>query len=177
MIPVEVPEGAGYCPITAGNMATFLGYLCSTSPYTDDGSKRATEIGNVLTLGEYFRKRILRPVRSYDEATPTTVCCKHWCLSAFGFLLMESASELCKGKLENDEALLSRTDVRWPRIDEVLSAYWKAMEPQAKMINKYRDNDDILELKNAWSYQTQREQVLLGLRPAMASKVPWLAAG
>ena len=176
MIPEEIPEGPGYCPITAGNMATLLGYLCSTSPYSDDGSRRGTEIGNVLTLGVHFRKRILQPVRSYDLATPTTVCCKHWCVSALGYIMKESASELCKGSIKNDEALLSRTEVRWSRILEVISAYWKAMEPQAQMINDFRDTNDIRELKNAWSYQTQREQVLLGLRPAMKDKLPWLKA-
>ena len=176
LIPEKIPEGPGYCPITAGNMATLLGYLCSTSPYVDDGSRRATEIGNVLTLGEHFRKRILQPVKSYDLATPTTVCCKHWCLAALGYLMKESARLLCKGKIKSDEALLSRTDVLWSRIVDVLSAYVNAMEPQAKMINDYRTTNDIRELKNAWSYQTQREQVLLGLRPAMESKLPWLQA-
>jgi hypothetical protein len=168
-----------YCPLTAGNLAQFLGHLCYSGPYDDDGSKRATEIGNVLQLGVLFREKILRPVDNYEKATGTTVACKHWPLDALGQLIEKKWGKyLILGEGEKKESLLAHQNINWAKFREILNAYFQLMEEQACLINDYRKSksseENIEKLKEAWSYQTQRDQILAQLEPKMKEKIEWL---
>lgn len=173
---------AGYfCPITAGNLATLLGHLCSAFPYDDDGSNRATEIANVLTLGVAFQEIVFTPVYSYDEATGTTVSCKHWPLEAFGQLIEKDwAKELVVNGI-NEESLLSHTDVDWKKFKELLRTYFTIMTEQADVINKFRrlskesqNAEAAAMVQRAWSYQTQTDQIRPRLKSLVEEKLLWL---
>jgi hypothetical protein len=169
----EDPSG-GYKPLTAGNLATFLGHLCRIPPYEDDGHGRAIEMTNLRLLGEEFRAHLLRPLKKYDEASATSVACKHWCIDALGTFMAKEKSSLVNGKVSSGIPLLAYPDIRWGRVVEILSAYYKAMGPQAARINRYKKTKDLADLKMAWSYQTQTSQVLYGLRPELEGAISWL---
>jgi len=153
----------GYCPLTAGNLAAFLGYLCLPSAYDDRGDSRSIEIANAVRLGEVFRSaEILRPVEGYAQATRTTVACKHWPLVALGSLLRES--QLFRKRDNEEWAPFSEVRLDWRGIEKVVTTYAEIMEDQAGFINQYRDRGDEEMLRKAWSYQTQRDQVKRPLR-------------
>ncbi|HZY91450.1 MAG TPA: hypothetical protein VFG07_01555 [Thermoplasmata archaeon] len=163
------PPKKGLRPLTAGNLAVFLGYLCKTSPYKDRGEMRATEIANVLRLGEKFRGRILAPVIDYETATATSVCCKHWCLDAFGSILEDS--KLFHAQVSRKLSPLSDPDPNWTTIDGVLRAYYDIMEEQAGETNRWKRG----ALQSPpWSYQTQRDQVKVPLYKAIIAQAPML---
>ena len=171
-----------YCPITAGNMATFLGHLCSREPYPDHGETRATEITNVLRLGEKFREKILQPVDDFDLATGTTVSCKHWTLDAFGSLIEEFWADYLVKKRIAELPLLAHTELRWDRIKQLLDSYYDIMSSQAPVINKYRGLlkaeklDEAAPLREyVWSYQTQTGQITPKLKSEIESRIDdWL---
>ncbi len=171
----------GYCPMTAGNLATLLQYLCYTAPYDDDGTERASELTNSIRLGRQFRDVILRPVDDYDVATGSSVCCKHWCLSALGYLMKRWTDQLAEPSSDEHVSLLAYPKLKWKRIEELLQTYLEVMEPQAKLINEYRKLKDTEPaaaldiLKGAWSYQTQRDQVLARLRPLLQGRLKWVS--
>ena len=173
---IDDPKAKGkFCPITAGNMATFLRHLCSEQPYgKKDMERRSVEIGNVLTLGEYFRKIILHPVDSYEEATGTTVSCKHWPLDALGSLIESDWSSELLNEGGSGYKLLAHDDIKWERFSEILHAYYHIMSDQAIMINNYRSSENISELREAWSYQTQTLEIIRNLKPLMKNKLNWL---
>lgn len=179
---IKVGEHAGYfCPITAGNLATLLGHLCSAFPYDDDGSKRATEIANVLTLGVVFKEIVLAPVYSYDEATGTTVSCKHWTLEAFGQLIENGWAKKLVVDGMKDESLLSHTGIDWGKFRELLKTYFTIMSEQAVVINKYRKLTKESQqtqaadmVQRAWSYQTQTDQIRPRLKSLIEKELPWL---
>jgi hypothetical protein len=153
---------AYYRPLTAGNLAEFLTYLCLSRPYKDRGESRAVEIGNVVTLGEAFREIVLtQPIKDRKRITQTTVACKFWCLAAFGDLLKKYKS------LPEREAPFSAPDLDWDRIRSLLKAYSKVMKDQAKVVSEYKDTKDPEFLNRAWSYQTQKDQVRVPLKKAL----------
>jgi hypothetical protein len=157
----------GFRPLTAGNMAVFLGHLCRPAPYKDDGTARSTEIQNVVRLGERFRKAsILVPVPDYDTATPASVSCKHWCLDAFGSLLQES--ELYYPRHAEKKSILSDPDIDWAIVDRILKGYLDIMEEQARQTNRWRKTSAGTP---PWSYQTQQDQVKTPLRKELVSRV------
>lgn len=168
------PAGRGYCPMTAGNLAGFLGELCKPKPYDDTGEKRATEIWNVLRLGRIFRNHIIKAfVTDYETATGITVACKFWCLSAFGSILYDSP--MAKGARDKFGSLMADPNPDWDLIERSVKAYWDQMDEQATIINEYKlqgFRQDPNVLKRAWSYQTQREQVKAPLKQALHSAVP-----
>lgn len=164
----------GYCPLTAGNMAELLRYLCLPRAYKDRGEKRSVEIAHVLRLGEKFRKRILKPVESYGEATATTVACKHWCLSAFGSILQESG--VFRPSESGNGSPLSAVRQNWPAMEKALDAYYEIMGKQAEYINAYRTTEDLSWLRKAWSYQTQTAQIKGPLYDALLESVPQIEA-
>ena len=160
----------GLRPLTAGNLAVFLGYLCKPGPYKDDGKARAAEIENVIKLGERFRRLgILAPVTDYETSTATSVCCKHWCLDAFGSILEDS--ELFRARVSEKKSPLSDAEPDWNSIDDVLESYYKIMELQAVETNRWKRGK--IEYP-PWSYQTQREQVKTPLYKLMAERSPSL---
>lgn len=170
------PEGKGYCPLTAGNLAELLGKLCNPGPYKDSGKRRDTEIGNVLHLGRIFRAHIIdRVVEGYETATGETVACKFWCLSAFGSILQES--RLAQNLPSECEWLLADPKPNWPVIESAVKSYRELMDEQAAIVNEYKASkqSDPNFLVRAWSYQTQREQVKIPLREKLYSVVPGLA--
>jgi hypothetical protein len=156
---------SGYCPLTAGNLAVFLSYLCYPKPYGEKGDARSTEIGNVVKLGRVFRKHIIdRPVKTYETATGTSVGCKHWCLAAFGSLLHDS--KLFAARVRADRSALSDDDPPWDQITNAVSAYREIMDGQAEIVNQYRSTEEPGFLTRAWSYQTQSDQVKVPLAKA-----------
>jgi hypothetical protein len=177
----KLPDGTpGYCPLTAGNLATLLEYLCYTGPYDDDGTERASELTNAIRLGRRFRRAILQPVEDFDVATSSSVGCKHWCLSALGFLMKRWTAALIDGAPDGHKSFLAHPKLRWGRIEELLEIYLQALVPQAELINRYRklkdsEPEDALDLlKGAWAYQTQRDQILSGLRPVLTGRLKWV---
>jgi len=152
-------DGQGYyCSITAGNVAEFLKFICKAGPYNDNGDIRSNEIGNVVELGISFSKRIM-DIRISDrsEDNHTTVGCKFWCVSALGKLL-----SLLEGMpRENDrESIMAQSDtMEWGLIDGFFLAYSEIMDDQAEKIHKYKQSEQMIDLKLAWSHQTQRDQV------------------
>ena len=163
------PKLPGYCPLTAGNLGAFLAYLCRPKPYSDLGAHRALEIGNVLQLGQVFRKRVIqKPVKSYDVPTGTSVACKHWCLVAFGSILEES--QLFASQARASRAPLAVEDPDWAGVDEVVTTYKEIMDEQAEIVRKYKSTEEPGFLADAWSYQTQRDQVKLPLRQAFKDR-------
>jgi hypothetical protein len=159
------PSLSGYCPLTAGNLAAFLGYLCNPKPYSDKGALRDTEIGNVLHLGGIFRKLIIdKPVKSYETATGTSIACKHWCLVAFGSLLHDS--KLFAPQVRAGRSPLAVSDPPWDRFTKVIATYREIMDAQAAIVRKYKSTEEPGFLKDAWSYQTQRDQVKVPLQRA-----------
>ena len=168
-------DGKGkFCPLTAGNLATFLKHLCSTVPYSDTGSKRAIEIANVLLLGDSFRNTILRPVETYEKASGTTVACKHWPLDALGKLIRTEWKNKFLTNNSNGGPILSNTDIDWKRIDEFLAAYYDIMRAQADLTNQFRSGNNMEIVVKIWSYQTQTEQIMPKLQDAMTAKLDWL---
>jgi ParB-like nuclease family protein len=163
-------SSSGYCPLTAGNMAELLSYLCRPKPFSDYGEKRATEITNVVKLGGVFRKHILKPVESYGEATATTVACKHWPLSALGDIMSES--QLFVPSDDEEWSPLSGNGISWSKIDRAIKVYRDTMVGQAEIVNEYRRTDELALLKEAWSYQTQKDQIKGPLLEAMRKQVP-----
>ena len=115
----EGEEKGNFCPLTAGNLATFLKHLCYTAPYDDTGTKRAIEITNVLLLGEHFREQILKPVYTYDKATGTTVACKHWTLDALGSLIESTWKSKFLSSSSNSGPLLSNTEIKWDTVNQL----------------------------------------------------------
>jgi hypothetical protein len=163
-----------FCPLTAGNLATLLKHLCATTPYPDTGAQRSIEITNTLILGEYFRKTILRPVRTYDVATGTTIACKHWPLDALGKLIETEWKNAFLSANSNGKTLLSNTDIKWERINKFLEAYFSIMEEQAFLTNQFRKGGNRDIVGRIWSYQTQTEQIIPKLRGTMIDKLNWL---
>ena len=170
-----------FCPLTAGNLATFLKHLCYSSFYTTNDGSRSIEITNVLQLGVLFKNIILKPVQSYDRANGTTVACKHWTLDALGKLIEEEFKDTLVNGFDADRSLMAHTEIRWDRFKSLLDEYYSIMKDQAEVINKYRDSmdkQDITEaakiIKNAWSYQTQTDQILPNLREYLQGALPWL---
>ena len=165
-----------YCPLTAGNLATLLGHLCYRGPYSDDGRNRATEITNVLTLGEKFTQHILSrdPIKNYERASGTTVACKHWPLDSLGNLIESVWYQKLVDTSSNNSSLLSHTDLKWRRIEELLKAYYEVMKEQAKYTNEFRKTKQREMVKKMWSYQTQTIQIIPELQKEMERKVDWL---
>ena len=166
------PEGKGYCPLTAGNLAELLGNLCFPKPYDDSGKKRDTEIGNVLRLGRIFREHIINDfVEDYETATGETVACKFWCLSAFGSILHDS--RLAQTSPSKSGWLLADPKPNWSIIESAVKAYRRVMEEQAGIVNQYKASktQDPKFLIRAWSYQTQRDQVKVPLQDKLYSLV------
>jgi hypothetical protein len=162
----KADRGLFYCPVTAGNLAEYLRYLCRPGPYHDFGEKRAVEIGNVKSLGRSFRKHILvDKVTDRRIVSQTSVACKFWCLSAFGSL-MKDAEALFK----KDDSIMADTMIDWKIIDDILSKYSKIMAEQAEIIRKYQETERLLDLDKAWSYQTQSEKVALHLKEALENE-------
>jgi hypothetical protein len=153
-----------YCPLTAGNLAEFLRHLCLPKPYKDQGQNRAVEIGNTLDLGRIFRKTVFGlPTDTREEATYTTVGCKFWCMAALGSL-MGKWKEL--PAMEKKSSPFSHAEIPWTKVKAFLSTYVEIMKPQAAHINKFRNTSNQDDLRAAWSYQTQQNQVLRPLRTA-----------
>lgn len=159
----------GFAPLTAGNLAEFLRHLCLDRPYEDNGRARARELANVNRLGDLFRDAFLRPVADYTVATDTTVGCKFWVLSAFGRVLRTSS---LFSKQVADGAAPFSAEPDWRRIELIVEAYQEIMADQANLVNRYRDTESEEFLDRAWSYQTQRNQVLFRLVRALQEKVP-----
>lgn len=169
-----------YCPLTAGNLATFLGHLCNKQPYGDHGQRRATEIGNVLQLGVRFRNIILEPVDNYDIATGTTVACKHWTLDAFGQLIERQWINHLVANRNKDLSLLAHENIKWDKFEVLLETYYKIMSEQAPKINVYRSllNENKLaeaaEMRSeVWSYQTQTGQIISTLMDLIERRMKW----
>jgi hypothetical protein len=161
----------GFRPLTAGNLAMFLGYLCKKAPYRDLGELRAIEISNVLELGRKFRHKILTPIVDYETATPTSVCCKHWCLDAFGSILEDS--KFFQHRTSEKQTALSDESPDWTSIEKILDAYYEIMEDQAADTNRWKHHT---RPSPPWSYQTQRDQVKLPLYKALVSRIPLTGA-
>jgi hypothetical protein len=164
---------SGSKPITAGNLAALLRYLCKVGPYADGDTDRATELTNVGSLGELFRSRLVKePVRSYDRATETTMGCKHWTLVSLGIIFRDSklfAPRRAKGK-----SPFSDDKIRWKTIERALVAYADEMDEQARLYNQARANEQNIDFGKIWAYQTQSELIVPRLRPPMVAKVPEL---
>ncbi len=157
-----------YCPLTAGNLAEFLSYLCFGHPYPDLGERRAVELGNVIRLGRLFRSLVLNdPVKQRHDTTHTTVGSKFWCMAALGGLLenSEAIPEAPRGS-----SALANDDLDWKAIEEVIEGYAKVMKKQADIVRGYKDTSEPGFLKDAWSYQTQREQVRVPLKQELAKR-------
>ncbi len=165
-----------YCPLTAGNLATFLEHLCHTGPYDDDGRNRATEIANVLTLGEKFTKFILSrdPIKSYETASGTTVACKHWPLDSFGYLIEKDWYNQLVDSSPGKLSLLSQVDIKWDRIEDILKAYYEVMKEQAKYTNEFRKTGKRDFIDKMWSYQTQINYITPHLRDELKKRVNWI---
>jgi ParB-like nuclease family protein len=163
----------GYVPLTAGNLAEFLRPLCNVGPYDDFGQKRAVEISNVLSLGEVFRKaKVLRPYTSHKEATPTSVACKFWTIVSFGKLL--AASSIFP-KAGQGTAPMAHESVKWSLVQKTVEAYHQVMTRQSNIVNDYKkekEEDGVKQeefLQRAWSYQTQRDQVIVPLKKELSA--------
>ncbi|MFG1415730.1 MAG: ParB N-terminal domain-containing protein [Thermoplasmataceae archaeon] len=164
-----------FCPITAGNMAKFLEHLCQTTPYNDNGEKRAVEITNVLELGQAFTEEIFKePVKKYDKATGTTVACKHWVIDALGYLLENNWSKAFLKNGDQSGSFLSHPEIDWDSLKKFLRHYLKVMETQATLTNKYRSTENRELVENIWSYQTQTMQIVPRLQKEMEDEFSWL---
>jgi ParB-like nuclease domain len=163
---------SGYKPITAGNLAAFLRHLCWAGPYpTEQESYRATELTNVGKLGELFRDRLIKaPVRNYDEATETTMGCKHWTLVSLGIIFRES--RLFAPRRQKGLSALSEEKVKWPIIRRALDAYADEMADQARRYNEARASGENIEYGKIWAYQTQSDLIIPRLRPAIVARAP-----
>jgi hypothetical protein len=151
-----------YCPLTAGNLAEFLRHLCRPRAYNDFGEMRAVEFGNVIALGNRFSKIILdKPIAARGVVTHTTVACKFWPLAAFGGLVGDCVDLPAKN---SERHMMANTEIPWNTIDDLLKEYRSIMEGQAVVINNYLKSGLLVDLKEAWSYQTQRDQVRKPLR-------------
>jgi hypothetical protein len=58
----------------------------------------------------------------------------------------------------------SYDDIAWEEVEALLRSYVTVMTNQAGLINRYRSSQNLGDLKAAWSYQTQRNQVYDHLR-------------
>jgi hypothetical protein len=154
-----------YCPLTAGNLAEFLSYLCRPHPYSDFGEKRSVELGNVLELGRLFRRTVLsEPVVNRGDVTHTTVGCKFWCMAALGSLMaLFDPLPVPSASL----SVLANEDIDWKSVRSLLASYVKVMKHQAKIVSDFKSTNEPGFLENAWSYQTQRDQVKFPLRKAL----------
>jgi hypothetical protein len=160
----ESDAGVFYCPVTAGNVAELLRNLCYPRPYSDYGEKRAVELGNVLILGEIFRRTILgNPTRNAREVTYSTVGSKFWCLAAFGSLMRDWTTF---NEPTGEASILSDPEPDWDEVRGLLKSYTEIMADQAEIVREYKATKELETLKHAWSYQTQRDQVRRPLQEA-----------
>ena len=162
-----------FCSMTAGNLYKFLSHLCYNGPYDDKGENRATEINNVLKLGEYFKDIIFKDIKGYDTTTATSVACKHWVLDALGKIIKEREQDFISSDM-GSKSLMANTDIKWERFEEILKAYFKISGIQAEKINYYRKTKNPSDLKEAYTYQTQTDQIIGSLLDDLRKELIWL---
>ncbi|MEA3190093.1 MAG: ParB/Sulfiredoxin domain [Thermoplasmata archaeon] len=173
---VQNDSSRGYCPLTAGNLASFLRFLCKAQPYDDVGQARAIELANVIELGRIFHKGLLEPVESYMQATATTVACKHWPLVAFGHLLRDSSIFADREAKSAPFATTLKASQK-TMLTKAVAAYKQVMAEQATLIQEFKESDNDQDiLRKAWSYQTQKNLILGYLKDELEARVTGFTA-
>lgn len=161
-----------YCPLTAGNLAVFLRYLCKSDAYNDHGQTRKIEIANVSELGKLFNKLVLDvKLEKRDIPAKSNVASKYWCMDAFGKILSDKKKIFTGSK----GTLMSSANIDWGKIEAVVKTYGEIMTIQAEKNRDYLSNnkEDLEQLKGLWTYQTQRDQVEKPLKGELENSLPW----
>jgi hypothetical protein len=141
------------------------------APYGADEKKRATELTNVARLGEVFRSRLIsEPVRSYDEATKTTMGCKHWTLVSLGIIFRNS--RFFAPQRERAQSPFSEAKIKWQTVERAVDVYADVMAEQAGLYNEVRGKQENIDFGRIWAYQTQSDLIVPRLGETLFKKIP-----